>query len=137
MEKLFLDLFIKNQNWAYLWINCLNSYTVWFYCMQSWVLSIYILKLAAFQLFLPHIKLFYETKMWESDVKEILQFCSTTLILQILAKKSLKHLLKVWSSNKFVVKTICCLLSLVLWKRWANNYPNRGNFLIHLLKFMK
>ena len=35
VEKLFPDSFLKNQNWAYLWINCLKFYTVCFYCMPS------------------------------------------------------------------------------------------------------
>ena len=42
VEKLFLDPFIKNQNWAYLWINWLKFYTVCFYCMSCWGLSKYI-----------------------------------------------------------------------------------------------
>ena len=36
------DPFLKNQNWAYLWINSLKSYTVCSYCMPSWRLSKYI-----------------------------------------------------------------------------------------------
>ena len=42
VEKLFPDLFLQNQNWAYLWINSLKSYTACFYCMPSWDLSKYI-----------------------------------------------------------------------------------------------
>ena len=42
VEKLFPDPFLKNQNWAYLWINSLKFYTVCFYCMPSWGLSKYI-----------------------------------------------------------------------------------------------
>ena len=41
-EKLFPDLFLKSQNWAYLWINSLKFYTVCSYCMPSWELSKYI-----------------------------------------------------------------------------------------------
>ena len=36
------DPFLKNQNWAYLWINSLKFYAVCFYCMPSWRLSKYI-----------------------------------------------------------------------------------------------
>ena len=36
MEKLVPDPFLKNWNWAYLWINSLRFYTVYFYCMSSW-----------------------------------------------------------------------------------------------------
>ena len=35
VEKLVSDSFLKNKNWAYLWINCLKFYTVCFYCMPS------------------------------------------------------------------------------------------------------
>ena len=36
VEKLVPNFFIKNQNWAYLWINSLKSLTVYFYCMPKW-----------------------------------------------------------------------------------------------------
>ena len=36
VEKLFPDLFLKNQNWAYSWINSLKFYIVYFCCMLSW-----------------------------------------------------------------------------------------------------
>ena len=42
MEKLFPDPVLKNQNWAYLWMNSLKFYIVYFYCMLSWGLSKYI-----------------------------------------------------------------------------------------------
>ena len=42
LEKLFPDLFLKNQNLAYFWINCLKFYAICFYCMPSWRLSKYI-----------------------------------------------------------------------------------------------
>ena len=35
MEKLSPEPFLKNQNWAYLWINSGTFYTVYFYCMPS------------------------------------------------------------------------------------------------------
>ena len=41
MEKLFPDSFLRNQNWAYLWISILKFYTVCFYCMPNWGLSKY------------------------------------------------------------------------------------------------
>ena len=41
VEKL-LDAFLKNQNWAYLWINSPKIYTVCFYGMPNWGLSKYI-----------------------------------------------------------------------------------------------
>ena len=33
--------FLKNQNWPYLWIDSLESYTFCFYCMPSWGLLKY------------------------------------------------------------------------------------------------
>ena len=39
VEKLFPDPVLKNQNWAYLWINSLKFYTVCFYHMSHWGLS--------------------------------------------------------------------------------------------------
>ena len=41
VEKLFLETFLKNQNWAYLRINSVRFYTVYFYCMPSLGLSKY------------------------------------------------------------------------------------------------
>ena len=41
VEIIFLDHFLKNQNWAYFWINSLTVHTVCFYCMPSWGLSKY------------------------------------------------------------------------------------------------
>ena len=41
VEKLLPDPFLKNQNWAYLWINCLKLYTVCFYHMLKGGLSKY------------------------------------------------------------------------------------------------
>ena len=42
VEKPLPDLFLENQNWAYLWINSPKFYTVYFHCMASWGLSQYI-----------------------------------------------------------------------------------------------
>ena len=39
VAKIFLDLFLTNQSWAYLWSNSLNFHTVCFYCMPSWGIS--------------------------------------------------------------------------------------------------
>ena len=41
-RKINPDPFVKNQNWAYRWINSLKFNTVCFYCMLSWRLSKYI-----------------------------------------------------------------------------------------------
>ena len=42
MEKLVPNPFLKNWNWAYLWINSLKFYEVYFHCMTRWGLSKYI-----------------------------------------------------------------------------------------------
>ena len=42
VEKVVPVPFLKNWNWAYLWINNLKFYTVYFYCIPSWGLSKYI-----------------------------------------------------------------------------------------------
>ena len=39
MEILFPDPFLKNQNWAHLWINILKFHTGCFYGMPCWGLS--------------------------------------------------------------------------------------------------
>ena len=36
VEKLFPSPFLKNQNWAYLWINILKFYIFCFNCLSSW-----------------------------------------------------------------------------------------------------
>ena len=51
VEKLILDPFLKNQNWAYLGINNSRFYTVCFHCMPSSRLSKYVenkLQIASF-----------------------------------------------------------------------------------------
>ena len=39
VEKLSPDPFLKNQSWAYLWINILKFYIFYFSCLSSWGLS--------------------------------------------------------------------------------------------------
>ena len=57
---------------------------------------------------------------------------------KILEKKPFKHLLKVNRFDKFVVETICCLLSLSLCKLSATKYQKRGIMtLAHLLELIK
>ena len=34
VDKLLLEPLLKNQNWAYLWINSLELYTIWFFECQ-------------------------------------------------------------------------------------------------------
>ena len=36
VEKLFPDPFLKNQNWAYIWMSSLKFYTVFFNYRPSW-----------------------------------------------------------------------------------------------------
>ena len=59
VEKLVPDPFLKNQNWAYLWINSLKFYRVCFYCMASWGLLKHIeikLQTTCFHLILSFFK---------------------------------------------------------------------------------
>ena len=42
VEKLFRYPFLKNQNWAYLWMKILKNYIVSFHYVSSWGLSQYI-----------------------------------------------------------------------------------------------
>ena len=42
VQKLVPDPFLKNETWAYLWINWRKFQTVYFDCMPSWGLSKYI-----------------------------------------------------------------------------------------------
>ena len=42
MEKLVPDPILKNEHWAFLWINSLNIFTVCFYRVVSWELLKYI-----------------------------------------------------------------------------------------------
>ena len=59
VKKLVLNLFQKDQSWAYLWINSLKLYTVCLYCMPSWGLSKYIetnLQTTCFCFFIAFLK---------------------------------------------------------------------------------
>ena len=63
VEKLFPSLFLKNQNWPYLWIISLKFHTVFFDCMSSWDLSKYIktnLQTTCFNSY----KVFIKNKKW-------------------------------------------------------------------------
>ena len=60
--KLVPDPFLKNQIWAYLWINSLKLYTVWFYCMSKLRTNRIYWNWGADHLLLPHIKFFWKTK---------------------------------------------------------------------------
>ena len=41
VEKLFPDLFLKNQNWAYLWIKSLKAYSLFFLYTKLRAVEIY------------------------------------------------------------------------------------------------
>ena len=53
--------FLKNQNWACLWISSLKFYTVYFHFMPRWGPSKYI-ETKPHTLLSPHTKLFQKTK---------------------------------------------------------------------------
>ena len=46
--KLFPEPFLRDQNWAYLWINSLKFNTVCFYCIPSWGLLLVFTSYQAF-----------------------------------------------------------------------------------------
>ena len=59
VKKQVPEGFLKNYNWAYLWINSLKFYTDGFYCMASCGLLKYIetkLQTACFHLMLSFLK---------------------------------------------------------------------------------
>ena len=60
-EKPAAESFIKNQNWGYLWISSLESYTVFIVC-SSGGLPKYIKNLSSDHMLLTYIKVFKETK---------------------------------------------------------------------------
>ena len=61
VDKLVSDLFLKNQNWAYLWIIILRFDTVTFIACSSRGSAKFI-ETSAVHLVLPHMKLFWKTK---------------------------------------------------------------------------
>ena len=75
VEKLFLDLSLKNQNLAYLWINSLKFYTFCFYCLPSWG-YLKILKVNRRPLAFTSLKAFLKNKeAWNLSL--CLIFCMT------------------------------------------------------------
>ena len=60
VEKLVTDPFLKNWNWAYIWINSLTFYAVCFCWIASWGLSKYFE--TKLHLVSPHIKLLWKIK---------------------------------------------------------------------------
>ena len=58
VEKLVPESFIKNQNWAYIWINSLKCYKVCFYCMSKSRSPKIYEKEVSDQLYLLYIRLF-------------------------------------------------------------------------------
>ena len=73
MEKLVPDPFLKNENWAYLWINSLRFYTVCFYCMPSWALLKHVetkLQITLFYLILNFFKKLKE--VWDRLIFRII-----------------------------------------------------------------
>ena len=64
VDKLFLEPYLKNQNWSCLRTNSLKFYTLCLYCIPSWGPSKYIeTKLQTTSLHLIYSKLF-EKKVW-------------------------------------------------------------------------
>ena len=95
VEKLFQDPFLKDQNWAYLWINSLNFCTVCFYCMLSWGLSKYI-----------------ETKLQTTCFASYKSLLKTKRGLELVSPFHLLH--NVWINNLFYLFLFICFIYFVL-----------------------
>ena len=112
VEKLFLDSFLKSQNWAYLCINSLKFYTVCFYCMLSWRLSEYIeTKLQATCFYL--IKAFLKSKK-RSGISHPASFSAwfskkSTCLVQLTDQISLSGCFTFWDIRRYVYCS--CLLT--------------------------
>ena len=104
LEKLVPDPFLKNKNWAYLWINSWKFYTVCFYCMPSWGLSKYIetrLQTIYFYLILSNFK----------KIKRCLELVSLPYFLHNFSRKIFLLLYSInWSSFIVWLPLICEIL---------------------------
>ena len=65
VKKLFSDPFLKNQNWAYLWVDSLKLYTVWF-CMPRGLLKYIETKLKTAFSYLIYSFLENKNRSWTS-----------------------------------------------------------------------
>ena len=119
VEKLVPDPFLKNWNWADLWINSLKFYAVCFYFMPSegyWN----ILKQSCIQLALSHIKLFYKIKRGLEPVSLqyfLRNFWRKIFLLIFLYWLTKFHCLVAFTSLGIVQYVYCNCLLTSLWRR--------------------
>ena len=134
VKKQVPEGFLKNYNWAYLWINSLKFYTVSFYCMQSWGPSKYIetkLQTTCFYLLLSFSK----------EQKEVSKQSSCPIFCIIFEKKyfscyvllidqvSLPGCLSSWEIGKYVY---CNCLLTRLWRHEFWSYSHLSNQAVFL-----
>ena len=115
-------LFLKNQNWLYLWINILRFYIFRFNCLPSWGLSKVIE--TADHLLLPHIKLFKKTKRG-LELVSLLHFLEwflkkniSVVMFYYLTKFNCQVAFTPWDIGQFVYCN-CLLTSL-----WRHRFRN-------------
>ena len=89
------DPFLKNQNWAYIWINSVKFYTVCFYCKSSWRLSKYIETKLQTTCFYLIQSFFINHKVWNSFSA---WFLSKNIYLVILCYQTKFHCLIAFTS---------------------------------------
>ena len=101
MEKLVPDPILKNEHWAFLWINSLNFFTVCFYRVVSWELLKYIdtkLQSNCFHLILSFFK----------KIKRDLELCTLPHFLHNFWRKILLLLSSVDRPNFIVWLSLLC-----------------------------
>ena len=129
MEKLVPDPFLKNRNWAYLWIISLKFYTVYFYCIPTRWLSKYIetkLQTTCFYSYKAFLK--SKTKSGTSlSVSFCARFLKKIISLVIFYWLTKFHCLVAFASWDFGHYMNCnCLLT----RLWLHNFEVNLVFLI-------
>ena len=120
MEKVFSDLFQKNQNWTYLWVSSLKFYTdLFLFCAKLRAIEIYWNETAE-HLLLTHIKLFYKTKK-KSGTSFFFSFSAwfskknvSLVIFQYLTKFHCLVAFTSWDNRQYVY---CNCLFFRLWRQ--------------------
>ena len=101
MEKLVPDPILKNEHWAFLWINSLNFFTVCFYCVVSWELLKYIDTMLQSNCFHLILRFFYK-------IKRSLELCTLPHFLHNFWRKIFLSLSSVNRPNFIVWLSLLC-----------------------------
>ena len=115
--NLFADPFLKNQNWAYVWINSLKFYTVFFSCMSRSGLSKYV-ETDLQTTYFYHIPSFFEKQKVVSFSACFLTKNIYVLILYYLTKFPCLVAFSSWYIGKYVYCN--CLLA----RLWRHKFWN-------------